>query len=800
MTFKQAAIIAAQRYYNFLDRNKKALITVKVSKIRSDESYYYLKIIGRPGNYSFDQVKIGANIFTNEEFRIISYDSEENEYKISVDLKLEHYIKDANPYEVFLISDLKFLVANVEKFYKAYGDKIKLPTKSSNLSYSDRLELPTPSEEQINAINCSLQTPLSYIWGAPGTGKTRFVLSRCVLECLKARPQKKVLIVAPTNNAVEQMLNGVLPVLIAAGIDIKTVLRLGMPSKSFASQYPDCCENKRIEDQLAENAKKLKLLDSQLEATEENIALLWECKSNTILENKLIKCREEIERADSKLSELYRINEDCTSTIERNEAETLSLSYDLKTRLKEKEKLLPGIKALTEKIKRYDNGIRAKLFSSRLAEYHKFLSTNLDALKHHELIIEETASTLKRLESETAECKNVRQSNYLEIDKIKVDLQNTVDKLCSQSFELSKVSFSDSKSNLPVILDEISNILSEYNQNKSRYEKVKNTTHETLEAEKIRLEALIYQVAAKRDKILLQSTSNRVKDCKLIAATIDACIARIIPGGDFKPEHIFLDEAGYCPLVKGVSLLTYDAPITTTGDHMQLPPICEMDDKEIEEKELFVSLFCQSSLFLETCVTLPPEQIAFDYLNHNAPCFQNTAYSELNFTYRFGERLASILANDIYSPRFHGSNKHETKIFYIQSDKIDKPKPRISTTEVQNIKNYIDKFGYIDTGIITPYTKQKDKLKSILPPNADILTVHGSQGREWSTVILSVVDTTQPWFTNSLLQASNGKCVLNTAVSRAKDNLILVLDANYWKHQPKQLICHLLKVAKEIKL
>ncbi|MEE1173488.1 MAG: hypothetical protein U0K87_14165 [Ruminococcus sp.] len=72
MTFKQAAIIAAQRYYSFLDRNKLALVTVKVLKIRSDESYYYLKILGKPGNYGFDQVKIGANVFTDEEFRIIS--------------------------------------------------------------------------------------------------------------------------------------------------------------------------------------------------------------------------------------------------------------------------------------------------------------------------------------------------------------------------------------------------------------------------------------------------------------------------------------------------------------------------------------------------------------------------------------------------------------------------------------------------------------------------------------------------------------------------------------------------------
>ena len=80
----------------------------------------------------------------------------------------------------------------------------------------------------------------------------------------------------------------------------------------------------------------------------------------------------------------------------------------------------------------------------------------------------------------------------------------------------------------------------------------------------------------------------------------------------------------------------------------------------------------------------------------------------------------------------------------------------------------------------------------------EVLTIHGSQGREWDIVILSVVDTTNKWFTNSKCTKSNGLKVINTAVSRAKKKLVIVCDANYWKTQQEQLIGKLISIGKEI--
>ena len=79
------------------------------------------------------------------------------------------------------------------------------------------------------------------------------------------------------------------------------------------------------------------------------------------------------------------------------------------------------------------------------------------------------------------------------------------------------------------------------------------------------------------------------------------------------------------------------------------------------------------------------------------------------------------------------------------------------------------------------------------------MTVHGSQGREWDTVIVSVADTSDKWFVDSLNLASRGLNLVNTAVSRARKELLIVCDTTYWKRQTGQLISDLIRIGEEVK-
>ena len=78
------------------------------------------------------------------------------------------------------------------------------------------------------------------------------------------------------------------------------------------------------------------------------------------------------------------------------------------------------------------------------------------------------------------------------------------------------------------------------------------------------------------------------------------------------------------------------------------------------------------------------------------------------------------------------------------------------------------------------------------------MTVHGSQGKEWNDIVLSVVDTDRMWFVDTLNQSSRGMNVLNTAVSRARKRLFIVCNYNFWIRQDKQLLKGLLDVATPI--
>ena len=218
---------------------------------------------------------------------------------------------------------------------------------------------------------------------------------------------------------------------------------------------------------------------------------------------------------------------------------------------------------------------------------------------------------------------------------------------------------------------------------------------------------------------------------------------------------------------------------------MQLPPVCEMNDQSIAANPA-VSVWAQSALFVEDA--LSGRDIASDYLNHHPASFQQMRKYDLVHTYRFGESLAAVLAKNVYSAQFHGNPESNTQIFCIHASKQCGEKNRTNLGEQIAIQRYLETHASENIGVIK---------KIGLSPET-VLTVHGAQGREWDTVLFSVVDTDGKWFTTTLIPKSNGTQIINTAVSRAKKKLILVCDCEYWSRQSNELISKLLQIARPI--
>ena len=577
-------------------------------------------------------MRIGGTVYENtsekEHFRILSIARRKVLIEPSPELAVHMESAWAGGEPIILESDLTFLVKRVKGWFEKYGDRVQLPRVRPEC----RLDPANPialSDNQYDCAALAMTSPLAYIWGAPGTGKTKHVLASCVLSYIRAG--KKVILAAPTNNALEQSLLGLLRVLDReAGINpAGKVIRLGVPSDLFRTVWPDVCEEGALDWLKAYFRKKIDELDDRI----------------------------------SRLEEVCKQAQGCT-----------------------------------------------------LRAGNALLKPDQE---------------LKQMSEE------------------KKALQNRKQKLA-----------------------ESRNIMPE------------------------------------------------IGSFSVVAATADSCLFRLAPNGAFRPDHVFLDEAGYCNVIKGMTLLGFGKPLTLLGDHMQLPPVFEGEqDLLADPDKRLTRLWKISSLYLEDAVASEDLE-GFCSREQEKPGFDRTQVGALTETFRFGPDLAQVLATRIYGSRFCSHSVNETKILFIDAPKKaeDKGKDeegkyrRVSRSEARAARALVeanmDRAG-LTMGIITPYRKQRRLLAETMERlykkyrleeedmEDDIVTVHQSQGREWDIVLFSITDCFEEmYFTNS--RKPEALKLINTAVSRAKKMLILIGDAESWKGKYGQMISDLFAVGMEI--
>lgn len=167
-----------------------------------------------------------------------------------------------------LAADLRWLIKRAEQYYADYGGLIGYPESAPDVRPEDAVfpEGSEPTAEQRAAVAAALGSKLSYIWGAPGTGKTQLVLATAVLAYL--REGRRVAVVAPTNNSLEQVLRGVLGVVAAdgaVGVDLRRdVLRLGAATSDFMAEFPYVCEMRDVGREVGRKLETMRVMQDAL--------------------------------------------------------------------------------------------------------------------------------------------------------------------------------------------------------------------------------------------------------------------------------------------------------------------------------------------------------------------------------------------------------------------------------------------------------------------------------------------------------------------------------------------------------
>lgn len=795
---KAIAIDSATVYYNFLDqnRNNRGIQKCEVVELnyltpQKDRIKLRLKYKLFDTESIFFVLNGNEKRYTTEEIKIEEYDIDENQLFIKPNKEYLSEFNSLNASDIVIITDLKFLVERVKSWYEKNGNNIRVPQRVSilknkfeQINYFPE-KLYQPSDQQKKAIKNIFESPFSYVWGAPGTGKTQRVLSYAILHYLQNR--NKVAILAPTNNSIEQVLFGVLDMLGKADVDFEQVIRLGTPSKKFADKYPEVCEAKGLQKRINQLEKEIDQLERVIEYSSK-MAQLNNFERSCKLFNALRDLISQFSEYQNKVAEEK-------DKLKRKEIDIKFLNDDIIQLNKQRERNLKKINSIGSKIMKH-------IFSktSNAEEYEPLILNKIIAMKKEkEFLKYEYDEQEKKFKLAYNNCENKKtelNQKFQELKSIfskKSALDNLVKNLNENNWEEIKTKIIENiaKEKDSLIID--------------------NQLFEAREGiEIIVLQNQLKLKKAEKEQLEKLTTKERLKAVKVIACTLDGYIGRY-SDEKLDVDHIFLDEAGYANLIKTVTLFNHDVPITLLGDHKQLPPVCEINNWEIEKDQIKyknIFLWSQSSIYSEFLFSNSAKYCLDLYLNNNPFEPELTTQSTLSESFRFGSNMSNILKDFIYVEEGITSANVENnlKLNYVHAQKLENTaNPRISITEVESITRIVQHLkqkGKTDFVILAPYRDQIELLKNALPDEnkeLKILTVHKSQGREWEIVIFSAVDTKfKKWFVH--IEKPFAKPLLNTAVSRAKKQLIVVCDKNYWSEENGQMITALLEQGNEINI
>lgn len=675
-----AVVKSTQRYLEFLNDSNRGVERYGVTSIRSDDETSLLLENSIWSTYSCE-LPSGLRIRSDSsatlepeaahvediEIRILEYDRRDGQTRFAA--------RNPVPGETgFIVIDFRWLVRRCLEWYRQRGSSI---CDITGIETPAR-EIPDPSvsdgglsSEQAEAITTMLTTSLSYIWGPPGTGKTKWVLAKAVRQCIGE--DEKALVLAPTNIAVDSILSAILK----EGVPHEEVIRMGVPSREFLEQYPECCEEHAFQHEITQISSQIRALEESIrslqkrqeleiqardceaqaaskrrEATESQASLTVTqeriCESEAVLST----CRKELEPHERQLKS------------KRSQLDRLALPKllsDIEALECEQAATIREVAKLKEELR--DMGFFVRVFTKRKER----LTISVSDLSVHLRATEATLESRREKRDELAPTASLLQEEITALEETCqpartdiADLQHRISALEAERGLLeSKIAENHE------VQRSLESRIKAAHEELSRIDGIHPTEHAdellaTWRAEKGQLEARLSQF--KQD---LASKS-------VLGMTLDGFMGLTLQMG-LSVHRVFIDEAPYAPIAKVLPLLSLRRPIAMLGDHLQLPPICECSNDDTVR-----AYWAKPSIFLENAFQLGENWRDLNQLEE--PQFQLVQQRVLSASYRFGESLASLLDRHIYGGiGLTGLAGAETYIQCTHCEPRDRPTPTQET-------------------------------------------------------------------------------------------------------------------------
>lgn len=232
-------------------------------------------------------------------------------------------------------------------------------------------------------------------------------------------------------------------------------------------------------------------------------------------------------------------------------------------------------------------------------------------------------------------------------------------------------------------------------------------------------------------------------------------------------DYVIIDESSQVDLATGALALSCAKRAVIVGDTKQLPNVV---DANMQEKTDMVFNAYQL-------------QEPYRYSNHSLlscllELFPNVPKTLLREHYRCHPKIIEFCNKKFYDNQLivhtEYSDKRQPLLVY-KTAQGNHARERMNQRQIDIIKREIipnEKLENVDLGIVTPYRNQTNALQSAFKGTSiKSDTVDKFQGRENEVIILSTVD-------NDISEFTDNPNRLNVAVSRAIDQLIVVVNGN----------------------
>lgn len=247
-------------------------------------------------------------------------------------------------------------------------------------------------------------------------------------------------------------------------------------------------------------------------------------------------------------------------------------------------------------------------------------------------------------------------------------------------------------------------------------------------------------------------------------------------GKNYLFDYVIIDESSQVDIVTGALALSCAKNAVVVGDMMQLANIVT---KEIEDK--VNTIFNNSNV--NECYKYSENSL----LSSMITVFDDAPRTLLREHYRCHPKIIGFCNKKFYNNNLvilTDEDEGDTPLKVYRTVKGNHARGKYNQRQIDVIKEEIlPKINSKEKsiGIISPYRDQIIKLKSnIENDNIKIDTVHKFQGQENDVIILSTV-------ANEINDFIDDDNLINVAVSRAKDELILVVADDNYKNQNRNI-------------